>query len=214
MKKGPENEEKARKGNILRTSQQYRVEMPNHEEHCEDSSRRYGKTFSELHTWMDEPSAILGPNHRKYRHDPNTTPLEAKRIFGEDADHACLDHIRLDELDSRRKGIGRTPISKARPSQIPNPLAFGLISLAFFFVAIVLVSDPFIRWASIPFFIFSFILFLGFLGSLTQSKKNIITGYSYTVEVPRVEMKMTKTCSKCGTQYDYEMENCPNCGQE
>jgi hypothetical protein len=52
---------------------------------------------------MDEPSLILGAKHRKNRHDPNVTPDEAKAIFGEGADNACLDHIRLDELESRNK---------------------------------------------------------------------------------------------------------------
>ncbi len=51
---------------------------------------------------MDEPSAIMGANHRKYRHDPNITPKEAKAIFGENADNACLDHIRLDKLEKRK----------------------------------------------------------------------------------------------------------------
>ncbi len=51
---------------------------------------------------MDEPSLLLGSNHRKYRHDPNVTPTEAKKIFGELADAACLDHIRLDELESNK----------------------------------------------------------------------------------------------------------------
>jgi hypothetical protein len=79
--------------------------MPNNEEHSQESIRRYGKSFSELHKWMDEPSVILGANHRKYRHDPNTTPKEARALFGENADNACLDHIRLDELERRKKGI-------------------------------------------------------------------------------------------------------------
>jgi hypothetical protein len=52
--------------------------MPNHEEHCAESLRRYGKSFSELHSWMDEPSLILGAAHRQYRHDPYVTPIEAK----------------------------------------------------------------------------------------------------------------------------------------
>jgi hypothetical protein len=29
--------------------------MPTHEEHCQDSLRRYRKRFDELHRWMDEP---------------------------------------------------------------------------------------------------------------------------------------------------------------
>ena len=74
------------------------MNMPNHEEHCEESRRRYGKSFSELHRWMDEPSLMLGTDHRMYRHNPYKTPLEARRIFGENSDHACLDHIRLDEV--------------------------------------------------------------------------------------------------------------------
>jgi hypothetical protein len=63
---------------------------------------------------MDEPSVILGAKHRKYRHDPNFTPAEAKAIFGENADNACLDHIRLDELESRKSDyeIRALPIVK------------------------------------------------------------------------------------------------------
>jgi hypothetical protein len=76
--------------------------MPNHEEHCSESLKRYGKSFSELHSWMDEPCLILGSQHRIYRHEPLVTPMEAKAIFGEGADNACLDHIRLDELESRK----------------------------------------------------------------------------------------------------------------
>ena len=45
---------------------------------------------------MDEPWDVLGRKHRMFRHDPRTTPIEARRLFGEYADHACLDHIRLD----------------------------------------------------------------------------------------------------------------------
>ena len=74
--------------------------MPNHEEHCADSLRRYGKIFSEVHRWIDESCTILGSSHRKYRHDPCVTPFEAKAIFGDLADHVVLDHIRLDEVES------------------------------------------------------------------------------------------------------------------
>jgi hypothetical protein len=77
--------------------------MPSHQEHCADSMKRYGKTFSEVHTWMDEPSLILGSAHRQYRHDPYVTPIEAKAIFGDFADHVCLDHIRLDEQENRKR---------------------------------------------------------------------------------------------------------------
>jgi hypothetical protein len=51
---------------------------------------------------MDEPSTLLGKSHRVHRHDPLKTPPIAKKLFGELADEACLDHIRFDELESRR----------------------------------------------------------------------------------------------------------------
>jgi len=87
--------------------------MPSHEEHCQDSYARYGKRFDDLHSWMDEPWEVLGKYHRMYRHDPFATPSEARKLFGEMADHACLDHILLDmrvsperfeELKNDRRG--------------------------------------------------------------------------------------------------------------
>ena len=89
--------------------------MPNHEEHCADSLKRYGRTFSEVHRWMDEPCSLLGSQHRIYRHDPFVTPKEAKTIFGENADNACLDHIELDELDSRQKSIENKSFTEILP---------------------------------------------------------------------------------------------------
>jgi hypothetical protein len=77
--------------------------MPSHEEHCQDSLKRYGKRFDDLHRWLDEPSTLMGTNHRIHRHDPVTTPKLAKELFGEFADQAALDHIRLDELERRKQ---------------------------------------------------------------------------------------------------------------
>jgi len=74
--------------------------MPSHEKHCQESLRKYGKRFDDLHSWMDEPRDIQGRAHRKFRHDPESTPQEARKLFGEFADHACLDHIRLDQMFS------------------------------------------------------------------------------------------------------------------
>lgn len=88
--------------------------MPNHDEHCRQSKDKYGKDFSELHTWMDNPSNILGPAHRKVRHDPWITPAEAKKLFGEMADHACLDHIKLDVEESM--GMSRQGSRSSPPS--------------------------------------------------------------------------------------------------
>jgi hypothetical protein len=89
--------------------------MPNHQEHCAESLKRYGKSFAELHTWMDEPSFLLGAKHRKYRHDPNMTPVEAKAIFGFNADNACLDHIHLDEQENRKRAQNNPEITSVHP---------------------------------------------------------------------------------------------------
>jgi hypothetical protein len=122
--------------------------LPNNQEHCEDSLRRYGKTFSELHKWMDEPSAILGSGHRIYRHDPLVTPAEARRLFGEDADHACLDHIRLDELESRQKEEGVTPLPYK--SDWLERILLAIPSGAFFIIFVYLINlvmgDPIGLW--------------------------------------------------------------------
>src|SRR3990172_13045971 len=143
--------------------------MPNNAEHCEDSLRRYGKTFSELHKWMDEPSAILGKGHRKYRHDPITTPKESKALFGENADNACLDHIRLDELETRRKGDKKTmtvnvTIGNRKQPQI-DPVRVGVMSILAFIIGLSLYSQ--ILWGAIVLFIISFFGFLAFLASLS-----------------------------------------------
>ena len=43
--------------------------MPNNRTHCNQSRRRYGRNYREVHKWMDSPSSILGKKHRKVRHD-------------------------------------------------------------------------------------------------------------------------------------------------
>jgi hypothetical protein len=79
--------------------------MPSHEEHCQESLKKYGKRFDALHSWMDEPCDIQGKTHRMFRHDLIETPNEAKKLFGNFADHACLDHIRLDKKSSREAAV-------------------------------------------------------------------------------------------------------------
>ena len=74
--------------------------MPGHEEHCAESMRKYGKRFDKLHTWMDEPWEILGRKHRRYRHDPYTTPEEAKKTTGNSHHLALAARRRLQLLTS------------------------------------------------------------------------------------------------------------------
>jgi len=96
--------------------------MPTHEKHCQDSLRKYGKRFDELHRWMDEPWEMLGSEHRMYRHNPLTTPREARKLFGEYADHACLDHIKLDypELPHRQSKFIQQPRRGMHAGICPN----------------------------------------------------------------------------------------------
>lgn len=77
--------------------------MPNFEEHCESTLKKLGCRFEKVHRWMDEPSHVMGRNHRIRRHDPFKTPEMATEIFSKDypeykhlIGEAVLDHIMLD----------------------------------------------------------------------------------------------------------------------
>jgi hypothetical protein len=77
--------------------------MPRNRAHSEQSRRGYGKSYSEVHRWMDRPSSALHENHRTVRHDFYKTPPQAQRIFGGNAANVVRDHIRLDKETSVRK---------------------------------------------------------------------------------------------------------------
>jgi hypothetical protein len=81
--------------------------MPDNQTHSNQSRRKYGKSYSTLHHWMDRPSAALHEKHRIARHDFNKTPYQAQRVFGGNAKNACRDHIRLDKRVSRKKRAHR-----------------------------------------------------------------------------------------------------------
>jgi hypothetical protein len=162
---------------------------------------------------MDEPSTILGPNHRKFRHDPNSTPYIAKQLFGPLADQACLDHIRLDELDRRRKGIGKMRVSvrEQRQTKMQHPIFYAFWTLMNLLIGIAVFSNPYSSWGAIAFFIIAFLCFLAFLASLSKPiEKEAMPGYKMKGEVSTWES--FKTCPNCGTKYKTELEKCPNCG--
>jgi len=75
--------------------------MPNSEEHCQHSLRKYGYREEEIHRFLDEPSRKYGSSHREFRHDSQTVKLCGK-MFGEVygsrsiAENIALDHIMLD----------------------------------------------------------------------------------------------------------------------
>lgn len=109
--------------------------MPELQVHEEKSLKMYGKKFTELHQWMDAPVKINGPQHRKYRHDPNFTPEETKRLFGIDADNACLDHI-IQDMEEIEKKLGYSPKITGKSTilniRLPNQLYKNLIELSLF----------------------------------------------------------------------------------
>jgi len=81
--------------------------MPNHEEHCLHSEKRYGVRGDDIHAWIDEPSQVAGGTHRDYRH--NLSSLQtAIQIFGrlygaEMVENIFLDHLKADSEEKRKR---------------------------------------------------------------------------------------------------------------
>lgn len=81
--------------------------MPNLEEHCKHSGKRYGVEGRDIHSWMDEPSQVAGGSHREFRHDLESLPI-ALRIFeskygAEMVENIFLDHLRADSKELRKR---------------------------------------------------------------------------------------------------------------
>jgi hypothetical protein len=81
--------------------------MPNLEEHCKHSLKRYEVEGRDIHSWLDEPSRHYAGIHREFRHDEKTIILVGKtfgEIYGEDKAQAiALDHIMADHEESLKK---------------------------------------------------------------------------------------------------------------
>lgn len=81
--------------------------MPNLEEHCKHSLKRYGVEGGDIHIWLDEPSRHYAGIHREFRHDEKTIILAGEtfgKIYGEDKAQAiALDHIMADHEESIKK---------------------------------------------------------------------------------------------------------------
>lgn len=81
--------------------------MPNNEEHCQHTLRRYGVRGEDIHVFLDEPCRIAGQGHRTFRHDTKTIKLVGE-IFGkkygrELAENIALDHITADHEERIKK---------------------------------------------------------------------------------------------------------------
>lgn len=52
--------------------------MPDLEEHCKHTYKRYGIEGRDIHQWMDDPSRKYSGKHRQFRHDTETIKLVAR----------------------------------------------------------------------------------------------------------------------------------------
>jgi hypothetical protein len=90
--------------------------MPEHEEHCLHSEKRYGVRGDDIHSWIDEPSAVAGGFHRSFRHDLSSLPT-AIQIFGSKygadmVENIFLDHLKADSEENRKKEVEKSHIEE------------------------------------------------------------------------------------------------------
>jgi hypothetical protein len=80
--------------------------MPEHEEHCLHSEKRYGVRGDEIHAWMDEPSQVAGGSHRQFRHGledlPTAIQMFGERYGAETVENIFLDHLKADSEEERK----------------------------------------------------------------------------------------------------------------
>jgi hypothetical protein len=64
------------------------------EDHCRESILLFGKSFEEVHVWLDQfaGSKECGMRHRRKRHHMKGM-MEARRLFGDLAAEAARRHI-------------------------------------------------------------------------------------------------------------------------
>jgi hypothetical protein len=140
---------------------------------------------------MDEPSEIMGSKHRIYRHDPYTTPKEARLLFGECADQACLDHILLDRRNSEAKGWH---VDRPRKQTAMHPIALLFFTLVFFVLGLQLTYIKYVGWFfAIWLWVMAFLSFVGFLATIGKTTKEEPERYHYELDMKSPEWKMLKS---------------------
>jgi hypothetical protein len=81
--------------------------MPDHEEHCLHSEKRYGVRGDEIHAWIDEPSQVSGGTHREYRHNLSSLQTAIQlfgKLYGADmVENIFLDHLKADSEEKRKR---------------------------------------------------------------------------------------------------------------
>jgi len=79
--------------------------MPPLKTHCENSKKRTGKEFEDLHRWMDEGAKYLGQDHRFERHSGAYLGY-VKEKWGKEGVIEFLNHIIDDFTDTLKKFTG------------------------------------------------------------------------------------------------------------
>lgn len=69
--------------------------MPSFEKHCEECLVKLGHAFPEVHQWLDEFFATMGPKHRDKRHHEGGVE-EIRKMWGDKAAEAAILHIKAD----------------------------------------------------------------------------------------------------------------------
>ena len=71
--------------------------MPERRVHLQDDRRILGRTYPEIHRFMDRPSKYMGKSHRKVRHDLGTVLMILLVTGDPRAAVSALMHIRHDK---------------------------------------------------------------------------------------------------------------------
>jgi hypothetical protein len=87
--------------------------MPSNRQHSAFSYHRTGKSYSDLHSWIDRDDTGLGCNHRKKKHcwTENYEDYVYENFGGDEAVSEWLLHIALDNLSTAWK-LGRKTSKK------------------------------------------------------------------------------------------------------
>ena len=100
--------------------------MPNLEEHCARTLRRYGVEGRDIHSWMDEPCKTYVGAHRQFRHNTETIYLEGRlfhTIYGSElAENIALDHITADHKEEvKNRHTNSPPLAiQSVPTETPR----------------------------------------------------------------------------------------------
>ena len=103
--------------------------MPNFEEHCQRTLKRYGVEGRDIHSWLDEPSKEYAGSHRQFRHDTETVRLVGElfgKAYGKSvAENIALDHIMADHEEEIKKRDATIIVNLPSQKEIPSiPCAY------------------------------------------------------------------------------------------